>query len=120
MKTWIAAGALAAIFTAAPQARAHGLENFVVGLNGVLTAPADPVNGLIDPPSEYDGLFMAPVTAPLAGFLSGTALGLYRAASGVVDMVLTPLWVLPPASPTARFGLVIGNSEATVEIPFAE
>jgi hypothetical protein len=86
-------------------------------LNGVITALADPIDGMLNPPPSYDDLFLSPVTAPALGLVRGTLLGLYRAASGVVDMAVTPLWVVPEISPKARFDLVIGDADVSVKVP---
>lgn len=119
-RSTICAATLGLHLIAAPTTEAKGLDGFRMGLNGVLTAPADPIDGLIHPPDSYDELFLAPVTAPLLGFVRGTLLGLYRASSGLVDIAMTPLWVLPEISPEARFRLVIGDSQATVRIPLSD
>jgi hypothetical protein len=85
-----------------PEANMFGL-----GMNGVLTAPADPFYLLVRPPEALEGLPGAPVTNHAAGFFAGTALACYRVMGGVMDMLL---FLIPHAtlSPEPQFHLVPG------------
>lgn len=95
---------LLALTFAAP-ARAEGMNNFYAGLNGMLTAPADPVMHVISPPEAFEELPFHPVTGRIVGVGSGTLMGFYRAAIGATDLAFTPFWVFPTLSPEARWNL---------------
>jgi len=117
MKTLLKAAALTACLATAlalpAPAHAHdrgGMNGFMYGLNGVLTAIADPFAGFADPPSHYDALPLHQVTGRVLGFVEGLGLGVYRATSGVVDMVAAPLYVVPTIGPKARFEIFVGDS----------
>jgi hypothetical protein len=109
MTKHLRAVSFAVLLAAAPAAHAAGWNGFWVGLNGVLTAPADPVLGFADPPASFQELPMQEVSGRILGLVQGSLLGAYRAASGLVDIVATSLWVVPTISPPPRF--VIGVNE---------
>jgi hypothetical protein len=103
------------VFALAAPATAHahpngGMRGFMHGLNGVLTAVADPFAGFADPPSHYDALPLHQVTGRVFGFVEGVGLGVYRATMGVVDMVAAPLFVVPQIGPKARFEIFVGDA----------
>jgi hypothetical protein len=78
---------------------------FLTGLNGVLTAPADPVMAAVDPPKALEKASY--VRHPL-GFASGCLLMIYRSFLGLVDLGLAPLPELPVVSPVPRYKLIPG------------
>ncbi len=74
-----------------------------VGLNGILTAPADPVMSVVQPPKQM-------IDAPggrFLGLFTGTLLSGYRIGMGVFDILLAPLPSLM-MSPVPRFKLIPG------------
>lgn len=89
----------------AAAARADGVNNFLAGVNGLLTFPADPVMDAIHPPKQIQGL-PGRYTEHLVGFASGLGFGVYRAWMGYVDIALSPLWFLPTLSPQAHWDLL--------------
>jgi hypothetical protein len=77
---------------------------FLTGLNGLLTWPADPVMATVEPPKalEKAGYGRRPL-----GFGSGVLLMLYRSFTGTLDLALA--WgPLPVLSPVPRYKLVPG------------
>jgi len=84
------------------------INNVLAGLNGLLTAPADPVASAIAPPEEFDELWGAPVTSHTLGFFQGVVMLPYRVVMGALDIAFAPFWVFPTLSPEARFDLVPG------------
>ena len=87
-------------------ATAGGLNSFHAGLNGILTAPADPFVRAFDPPSELEELPFAIVTSHAAGLFTGVFLGTFRLTTGIFDIALSPLWVAPTLSPRATFEII--------------
>jgi hypothetical protein len=77
----------------------------LTGLNGLATAPADPVMATVEPPKalEKAGYLRRPL-----GFASGFLMMLYRAFSGAVDLGFAPIPELPVVSPLPRYKLVPG------------
>jgi hypothetical protein len=80
-------------------------ERFLTGLNGLLTAPADPPMAAIDPPKALEGASYA--RHPL-GLGSGVLLMGYRVLTGGVDFALAPLPKLPVLSPVPRYKVIPG------------
>jgi hypothetical protein len=80
-------------------------ERYLTGLNGLLTAPADPPMAAVDPPKALEGARYA--RHPL-GFGSGVLLMGYRVLTGAVDFGLAPLPKLPVLSPVPRYKLIPG------------
>jgi len=80
-------------------------QQFLTGLNGILTWPADPVMAAVDPPKAFDKA-NSYERRPL-GFASGLLLMLYRGFTGTLDMALAP-GPLPVLSPVPRYHLVPG------------
>lgn len=77
----------------------------LTGLNGIVTAPADPVAATIDPPKAFDkGGY---VRRPL-GFGSGFIQMLYRTFQGCVDLGLAVVPGIPVVSPVPRYKLIPG------------
>jgi hypothetical protein len=112
MKRAIVAAALCAAFwtVAWTPSSAHsaGLDGLLMGVNGVLTFPADPICDAIFPTEDFEDFPGKTVLRYPLGFLFGTGLGIYRLTSGVLDIALTPLWVVPSASPVPRFDVIPG------------
>ena len=86
-------------------AQGEGFNNFMAGLNGVITAPADPVMAVIEPPEDFEGLPAAAYTGRFLGFFVGVVQMIHRMGMGVVDIALTPLWVMPTLSPEGRWDI---------------
>jgi hypothetical protein len=77
----------------------------LTGLNGIVTAPADPVAATINPPKAFDkGGY---VRRPL-GFGSGFLQMLYRTFQGCVDLGLAVVPGIPVVSPVPRYKLIPG------------
>jgi hypothetical protein len=77
----------------------------LTGLNGLVTAPADPVMATVEPPKAFAkaGYLRRPL-----GFASGVLLMLYRAFSGAVDLGFAPMPELPVVSPVPRYKAIPG------------
>lgn len=94
------------VLWAAP-AEANGWNNLKAGIQGIPQSVADPFIHIYSPPEDFiDELPAGRVTAHILGIFSGTALGIYRAAMGATDIVLSPLWVFPTMSPEARWNVL--------------
>ncbi len=78
-----------------------------IGLNGLLTFPADPFMSFLDPPDDFEDIPGHQVAAPILGFGAGTALAVYRAMAGIYEILLAPI---PSAmvSPEPRIELIPG------------
>src|SRR5262245_18971182 len=77
---------------------------FLTGLNGRVTGPADPVMATVEPPKAFAKATFE--RRPL-GFFSGVLLMAYRSFTGAVDLVLA--WgPLPVVSPVPRYKLIPG------------
>ena len=101
------AAALAVLaLTFGASAHAEGINNLVAGLNGIVTAPADPVMGAVQPTEAFDDIWAGPATAHFMGFLQGTVMMTYRLAMGVFDIALFPFMVFPTLSPEARYDII--------------
>lgn len=77
----------------------------LTGLNGIVTAPADPVAAAITPPKALDKAGYA--RFPL-GFCSGFLQMLYRTLQGSVDLGLAVVPGIPVVSPVPRYKLIPG------------
>ncbi len=107
MKRAIVAAATLWIVAAIPSsARAAGLDGLLMGINGVLTWPADPIVDMIFPPEDLEEVPGHAVFGYPLGLVYGTGLAGYRLTSGIIDILLTPLWVVPELSATPRFDVI--------------
>src|SRR5262245_15736670 len=77
----------------------------LTGLNGLVTAPADPVMATVTPPKAFDESTY--LRRPL-GFGAGMLQMLYRALTRSVDLRLAIFPELPVVSPVPRYKLVPG------------
>jgi len=82
-------------------------SHFLTGLNSVITAPADPVMNVVEPPKEYQELPLGEVSGRFFGFLQGTVMLAYRTGMGALDMVLAPIPVVI-LSPEPRYQPIPG------------
>ena len=80
-------------------------ERFLTGLNGLITAPADPPMATVTPPKALDKAGY--VRHPL-GFASGILLMGYRTLTGAVDFGLALVPKMPVLSPVPRYQLIPG------------
>jgi hypothetical protein len=78
-------------------------NRFLMGLDSVLTAPADPVMSAVQPDKEFDDLPLSIVLKWPVGFVQGALLMGHRASSGVLDMVFAALTPMKMLSPEPRF-----------------
>jgi hypothetical protein len=76
---------------------------YLVALNSLVTFPADPVMGAVQPREEFDELPLAVATKWPVGFVQGTMLSMYRAAMGSFDIVFAPLTPMKMLSPEPRY-----------------
>ena len=79
-------------------------NNAGIGLNGILTFPADPVGFAIEGPEVFED-WWAPA-AHSVGFVAGVAQGAYRAVMGAADVVFSPFPYMPVLSPVQRYRLL--------------
>jgi hypothetical protein len=109
MKRAIVAAAALWLMGATPGA-AHGagLDGLLTGVNGLLTFPADPICDAISPPEDFEEFPGKAVLGYPLGFAYGTGLAAYRVTTGLIDILLTPLWVVPELSPPPRFDVIPG------------
>ena len=80
-------------------------ERFLTGLNGLITAPADPPMATVEPPKALDKAGY--VRRPL-GFASGILLMGYRTLTGAVDFGLAIVPKMPVVSPVPRYQVIPG------------
>jgi hypothetical protein len=107
MKRAIVAAAALWLVTSTPgSAHSAGLDGLLMGLNGLLTFPADPIMETIFPPEDFEEFPGNEVLGYPLGFVYGTGLGAYRATTGLIDILLTPLWIVPELSATPRFDVI--------------
>ena len=78
-------------------------NRFLIGLNSTLTWPADLLFGPLQPADEFDELPFAVVTKYPVGFFQGVMLGVFRASTGVLDIVFAALTPMKMLSPEPRF-----------------
>jgi hypothetical protein len=84
------------------------VNNLLAGLNGIITAPADPFAYAIAPAEEFDDMWGAPTTRHTVGFFQGVMMMPYRLVMGALDIAFFPFWVFPTLSPEARFEIIPG------------
>ncbi|MFQ5416723.1 MAG: hypothetical protein ACE5FL_06705 [Myxococcota bacterium] len=119
MRKLAAAAASLFILTAAPAAFAEDEEeeyvelptavnSLLAGLNGIVTAPADPIMAAVQPIEDFEDMWGAPWTSHPIGLLQGTMLMPYRLVMGVLDIAFAPFWVFPTLSPEARYEIIPG------------
>ena len=83
-------------------------NRFLVGVNSLVTFPADPVMDTIKPRDEFNKLPLSAGTKYIAGFGQGLLLGMYRAGMGVFDVVMAPLTPMKELSPEPRWMIFPG------------
>jgi hypothetical protein len=83
-------------------------NTFLAGVNGLITWPADPVMLAVRPTDEMRSMPGGVVTGPVTGFFAGTLLGIYRLATGALDVTLCPLSFFPMFSPEPRYQVIPG------------
>jgi hypothetical protein len=77
-----------------------------IGLNGVLTAPADPVMFTLEGDEVFKDLWMPAVTGRVMGLFAGLCQMPYRAMMGAFDAAFAWAPYLKPVSPVPRFKLL--------------
>jgi hypothetical protein len=78
-----------------------------LGLNGVLTAPADPVMFSLEGDEVFKDLWMPAVTGRVMGFFAGLCQMPYRVMMGAFDAAFAWAPYLAPVSPVPRFKLLV-------------
>lgn len=81
-------------------------NEFVGGLNGILTFPADPVAFTMEGDEVFSSLPAPAVTGRLVGFPAGLLQGIYRVMMGACDMALAVVPAMPMLSPVPRYKLL--------------
>ncbi|MDJ0850129.1 MAG: hypothetical protein QNK04_17290 [Myxococcota bacterium] len=76
-------------------------NNAAIGLNGIITFPADPVMFAIEGPDVLDGWWAPPAHA--VGFVAGLLQGTYRVVMGAIDIPFALIPKMPMLSPVPRF-----------------
>ena len=79
-----------------------GTDDFVAGVNGVITAPFDVVFGLAETERLVDAKFANPVTDRVTGFGFGVKNAVVRAGTGLFDIVTFLCPAISSRSPEAR------------------
>ena len=82
-------------------------NTFLTGVNGLITMPADIVMETVDPIEEFQGLPRGEVTSRPFGLIHGLVFSLYRATTGMLDMVFAP-FPFVVLSPEPRYAVVPG------------
>lgn len=83
-------------------------NRFLIGVNSLLTFPADPVLGVVTPREEFDELPAAPVSKRVVGLLQGTLLAGYRVGMGTLDMAMCWITSGKMLSPKPQFRVFPG------------
>jgi len=78
-------------------------NRFLLGVNSVVTCPADPVMSTVSPREEFDELPAASVSKRIVGLGQGSLLGVYRVGMGALDVVFSPLTAFKMLSPEPRY-----------------
>lgn len=78
-----------------------------VGLNQLITFPADPVMFAVEGDEVFSGAWQPQVTGRVLGLLAGCLQAPYRVLTGSFDFVTFPLApILPIVSPVPRFEVI--------------
>jgi hypothetical protein len=81
-------------------------NRYMVGLNSLITFPADPVMDTVKPREEFDELPLANYGPKyVAGLGTGVMLSMYRAGTGAFDVLFAPLTPMKVLSPEPRYML---------------
>ena len=76
-------------------------NNAAIGLNGIITFPADPVMFAIEGPDVLEGWWAPPAHA--VGFFAGLLQGVYRVMMGAIDIPFALIPKMPMLSPLPRY-----------------
>jgi hypothetical protein len=83
-------------------------NRYLVGLNSLITWPADPVMDTIEPREEFNKLPLSAGTKYVAGFGQGVLLSIYRLGMGACDVAFAPLTPMKMLSPEPRYMIFPG------------
>ena len=83
-------------------------NRLLIGVNSLLTFPADPVVSTLDPLEEFAQLPGGVVSQHFVGLGQGALLGVYRASMGALDIVFSPITPVVMLSPEPRYLLFKG------------
>jgi hypothetical protein len=78
-------------------------NRYLMGVNSLVTAPADPVMSTVKPAEEFNQLPGAVATKYPVGFFAGTMLSVYRFGMGAMDILFAPLTPMKMLSPEPRY-----------------
>lgn len=98
-------------------ANENGVDQALLGLNGVITAPLDPVVGLIEGDDRFRTLpLLSPVINRVVGLTTGSWQAVKRTSLGTADILLS---VFPPTalSPKPRFAVFVDENTLLPEKP---
>jgi hypothetical protein len=85
-------------------------NRYMVGLNSLITFPADPVMDTVKPREEFNELPLAAGTKYIAGLGTGLMLSVYRATMGAFDVLCAPLTPMKMLSPEPRY-MIFPNAQ---------
>jgi hypothetical protein len=83
-------------------------NRLLIGVNSLLTFPADPVASALDPLEEFAQLPGGGVSQHFVGLGQGALLGAYRASMGALDIVFSPITPVVMLSLEPRYLLFKG------------
>ena len=83
-------------------------NRFLIGVNSLLTFPADPIVSTLDPLDEFAQLPGGVVSQYFVGLGQGALLGAYRASMGALDIAFSPVTPVVMLSPEPRYLLFKG------------
>jgi hypothetical protein len=82
-------------------------NRYMVGLNSLITFPADPVMDTVKPREEFNELPLASYGPKyVAGLGTGLMLSMYRAGTGAFDVLWAPVTPMKVLSPEPRYMLL--------------
>jgi len=85
-------------------------NRYMVGLNSLITFPADPVMDTVKPREEFDELPLADYGPKyIAGLGTGVMLSIYRASTGLFDVLWAPITPMKMLSPEPRYSVLPGE-----------
>ena len=99
------------LLTLPGSAQAEGMNNLKSGVNGILTAPLDPLLMVVTPPDDFQEaqfILTPPVLSRVLAVPTGVLMAAYRFGMGVFDVAFFPVWVFPTLGPPPRVEIIPG------------
>jgi hypothetical protein len=78
-------------------------NRYLIGLNSLITFPADPVMSAVSPDEEWNELPLGVATKYPVGFFQGSLLMAYRLTAGTFDLLMAPVTPMRMISPAPRY-----------------